>query len=87
MDYLTNSASLLIKPPAITATLEGKKNRALNLLSVTSIEESTRSDLSTTLKELGLVNGQNWQLLVSHHRLYYSHFILLLQDDKSAQKY
>ncbi|KAM5313533.1 NEDD8-activating enzyme E1 catalytic subunit isoform X2 [Desmodus rotundus] len=57
LDYLTNSASLQMKSPAITATLEGK-NRTLYLQSVTSIEERTRPNLSKTLKELGLVDGQ-----------------------------
>ncbi|XP_048067678.1 NEDD8-activating enzyme E1 catalytic subunit isoform X3 [Ursus arctos] len=58
LDYLTNSASLQMKSPAITATLEGK-NRTLYLqVSVTSIEERTRPNLSKTLKELGLVDGQ-----------------------------
>lgn len=46
-----------MKSPAITATLEGK-NRTLYLQSVTSIEERTRPNLSKTLKELGLVDGQ-----------------------------
>uniref|UniRef100_I3M1V7 NEDD8-activating enzyme E1 catalytic subunit n=1 Tax=Ictidomys tridecemlineatus TaxID=43179 RepID=I3M1V7_ICTTR len=57
LDYLTNSASLQMKSPAITATLEGN-NRTLYLQSVTSIEERTRPNLSKTLKELGLVDGQ-----------------------------
>uniref|UniRef100_A0A8C5XV59 NEDD8-activating enzyme E1 catalytic subunit n=1 Tax=Microcebus murinus TaxID=30608 RepID=A0A8C5XV59_MICMU len=57
LDYLTNSASLQMKSPAITATLEGR-NRTLYLQSVTSIEERTRPNLSKTLKELGLVDGQ-----------------------------
>ncbi|GAB1291104.1 NEDD8-activating enzyme E1 catalytic subunit [Apodemus speciosus] len=57
LDYLTNSAALQMKSPAITATLEGK-NRTLYLQSVTSIEERTRPNLSKTLKELGLVDGQ-----------------------------
>uniref|UniRef100_A0A2K5CDQ6 NEDD8-activating enzyme E1 catalytic subunit n=1 Tax=Aotus nancymaae TaxID=37293 RepID=A0A2K5CDQ6_AOTNA len=47
LDYLTNSASLQMKSPAITATLEGK-NRTLYL----------QPNLSKTLKELGLVDGQ-----------------------------
>ena len=57
LDYLPNSASLQMKSPAITATLEGK-NRTLYLQSVTSTEERTRPNLSKTLKELGLVDGQ-----------------------------
>uniref|UniRef100_A0A2K5PJJ3 NEDD8-activating enzyme E1 catalytic subunit n=1 Tax=Cebus imitator TaxID=2715852 RepID=A0A2K5PJJ3_CEBIM len=57
LDYLTNSASLQMKSPGITATLEGK-NRTLYLQSVTSIEERTRPNLSKALKELGLADGQ-----------------------------
>ncbi|XP_072454814.1 NEDD8-activating enzyme E1 catalytic subunit isoform X4 [Notamacropus eugenii] len=57
LDYLINNASLQMKSPAITATLEGK-NRTLYLQTITSIEERTRPNLSKTLKELGLVDGQ-----------------------------
>ncbi|XP_060095499.1 NEDD8-activating enzyme E1 catalytic subunit isoform X1 [Heteronotia binoei] len=57
LDYLTNSASLQMKSPAITATVYGR-NKTLYLQSVTSIEERTRPNLSKTLKELGLVDGQ-----------------------------
>ncbi|XP_005995285.1 NEDD8-activating enzyme E1 catalytic subunit isoform X3 [Latimeria chalumnae] len=57
LDYLTNSASLQMKSPAITATLDGK-NKTLYLQTVASIEERTRPNLSKSLKELGLVDGQ-----------------------------
>ncbi|KAM3843888.1 NEDD8-activating enzyme E1 catalytic subunit isoform 2-T2 [Vipera latastei] len=57
LDYLTNSASLQMKSPAITATVYGR-NKTLYLQSVASIEERTRPNLSKTLKELGLVDGQ-----------------------------
>ncbi|XP_029456932.1 NEDD8-activating enzyme E1 catalytic subunit isoform X1 [Rhinatrema bivittatum] len=57
LDYLTNNTSLQMKSPAITATLDGK-NKTLYLQTVASIEERTRPNLSKTLKELGLVNGQ-----------------------------
>ncbi|XP_067360790.1 NEDD8-activating enzyme E1 catalytic subunit isoform X3 [Channa argus] len=57
LDYLTGSASLQMKSPALTATLEGK-SKTLYLQSVASIEQRTRANLSKTLKELGLVNGQ-----------------------------
>ncbi|XP_030061091.1 NEDD8-activating enzyme E1 catalytic subunit isoform X2 [Microcaecilia unicolor] len=57
VDYLTNNTSLQMKSPAITATLDGK-NKTLYLQTVASIEERTRPNLSKTLKELGLVNGQ-----------------------------
>ncbi|KAF7249948.1 NEDD8-activating enzyme E1 catalytic subunit [Varanus komodoensis] len=57
LDYLTNNASLQMKSPAITATVYGR-NKTLYLQSVASIEERTRSNLSKTLKELGLVDGQ-----------------------------
>ncbi|KFP05314.1 NEDD8-activating enzyme E1 catalytic subunit [Calypte anna] len=57
LDYLTNNASLQMKSPAITATMYGR-NKTLYLQSVASIEERTRPNLSKTLKELGLVDGQ-----------------------------
>ncbi|XP_024126096.1 NEDD8-activating enzyme E1 catalytic subunit isoform X1 [Oryzias melastigma] len=57
LDFLTESASLQMKSPAITATVEGK-NKTLYLQSVASIEQRTRANLSKTLKELGLTDGQ-----------------------------
>uniref|UniRef100_A0A671UG89 NEDD8-activating enzyme E1 catalytic subunit n=1 Tax=Sparus aurata TaxID=8175 RepID=A0A671UG89_SPAAU len=57
LEYLTESASLQMKSPAITTTLEGK-NKTLYLQSVKSIEERTRPNLCKTLKELGLSDGQ-----------------------------
>ncbi|XP_048874294.1 NEDD8-activating enzyme E1 catalytic subunit isoform X2 [Brienomyrus brachyistius] len=57
LEYLTENTSLQMKSPAITATLEGK-NKTLYLQTVASIEQRTRSNLSKTLKELGLVDGQ-----------------------------
>uniref|UniRef100_A0A3B3QVJ5 NEDD8-activating enzyme E1 catalytic subunit n=1 Tax=Paramormyrops kingsleyae TaxID=1676925 RepID=A0A3B3QVJ5_9TELE len=57
LEYLTENASLQMKSPAITATLEGK-NKTLYLQTVASIEQRTRPNLSKTLKELGLVDGQ-----------------------------
>ncbi|XP_078517600.1 NEDD8-activating enzyme E1 catalytic subunit isoform X1 [Lissotriton helveticus] len=57
LDYLTTNNSLQMKSPAITATLEGK-NKTLYLPTVASIEERTRPNLSKTLKELGLTDGQ-----------------------------
>ncbi|MBN3296614.1 UBA3 enzyme, partial [Amia calva] len=57
LNYLTENASLQMKSPAITATLEGK-NKTLYLQTVASIEERTRPNLSKTLKELGLADGQ-----------------------------
>uniref|UniRef100_A0A8D3E397 NEDD8-activating enzyme E1 catalytic subunit n=1 Tax=Scophthalmus maximus TaxID=52904 RepID=A0A8D3E397_SCOMX len=57
LDYLTESASLQMKSPAVTATVEGK-NKTLYLQSVASIEQRTRPNLSKTLKELGLMDGQ-----------------------------
>lgn len=46
-----------MKSPAITATMYGG-NKTLYLQTVASIEERTRPNLSKTLKELGLVDGQ-----------------------------
>uniref|UniRef100_A0A8C1EKE5 NEDD8-activating enzyme E1 catalytic subunit n=1 Tax=Cyprinus carpio carpio TaxID=630221 RepID=A0A8C1EKE5_CYPCA len=57
LDYLTENASLQMKSPAITTTLDGK-NKTLYLQTVASIEERTRPNLNKTLKELGLVDGQ-----------------------------
>ncbi|XP_059383564.1 NEDD8-activating enzyme E1 catalytic subunit-like isoform X1 [Carassius carassius] len=57
LEYLTENASLQMKSPAITATLEGK-NKTLYLQSIASIEERTRPNLCKTLKELGLADGQ-----------------------------
>ncbi|KAJ7411136.1 NEDD8-activating enzyme E1 catalytic subunit isoform X7 [Willisornis vidua] len=57
LDYLTNNAALQMKSPAITATMYGG-NKTLYLQTVASIEERTRPNLSKTLKELGLVDGQ-----------------------------
>ncbi|KAL6464361.1 hypothetical protein MHYP_G00266780 [Metynnis hypsauchen] len=57
LNYLTDSTSLQMKSPAITTTLDGK-NKTLYLQTVASIEERTRPNLSKTLKELGLVDGQ-----------------------------
>uniref|UniRef100_A0A3B3QI84 NEDD8-activating enzyme E1 catalytic subunit n=1 Tax=Paramormyrops kingsleyae TaxID=1676925 RepID=A0A3B3QI84_9TELE len=57
LNYLTKSATLQMKSPAITATLEGK-NKTLYLQTISSIEERTRPNLCKTLKELGLTDGQ-----------------------------
>uniref|UniRef100_A0A673HYF7 NEDD8-activating enzyme E1 catalytic subunit n=1 Tax=Sinocyclocheilus rhinocerous TaxID=307959 RepID=A0A673HYF7_9TELE len=57
LDYMTENASLQMKSPAITTTLDGK-NKTLYLQTVASIEERTRPNLNKTLKELGLVDGQ-----------------------------
>ncbi|XP_028853902.1 NEDD8-activating enzyme E1 catalytic subunit isoform X3 [Denticeps clupeoides] len=57
LDHLTESAALQMKSPAVTATMDGK-NRTLYLQTVASIEERTRPNLSKTLKELGLSDGQ-----------------------------
>ncbi|XP_061546420.1 NEDD8-activating enzyme E1 catalytic subunit isoform X3 [Phycodurus eques] len=51
LEYLTENASLQMKSPAITTTLEGK-NKTLYL------QERTRPNLCKTLKELGLSDGQ-----------------------------
>uniref|UniRef100_A0A674BSU5 NEDD8-activating enzyme E1 catalytic subunit n=1 Tax=Salmo trutta TaxID=8032 RepID=A0A674BSU5_SALTR len=57
LEYLTENASLQMKSPAITATLEGK-NKTLYLQTIASIEERTRPNLCKTLKELVLSDGQ-----------------------------
>uniref|UniRef100_A0A8C6PRN1 NEDD8-activating enzyme E1 catalytic subunit n=1 Tax=Nothobranchius furzeri TaxID=105023 RepID=A0A8C6PRN1_NOTFU len=57
LEYLTESTSLQMKSPAVTATVEGK-SKTLYLQSVASIEQRTRPNLSKSLKELGLTDGQ-----------------------------
>uniref|UniRef100_A0A8C7U2D4 NEDD8-activating enzyme E1 catalytic subunit n=1 Tax=Oncorhynchus mykiss TaxID=8022 RepID=A0A8C7U2D4_ONCMY len=57
LEYLTENASLQMKSPAITATLD-RKNKTLYLQTIASIEERTRPNLCKTLKELGLSDGQ-----------------------------
>ncbi|CAI5688649.1 unnamed protein product [Oreochromis niloticus] len=57
LDYLTESTSLQMKSPAITTTMDGK-NKTLYLQSVASIEQRTRPNLTKTLNELGLADGQ-----------------------------
>uniref|UniRef100_A0A3B5MHA7 NEDD8-activating enzyme E1 catalytic subunit n=1 Tax=Xiphophorus couchianus TaxID=32473 RepID=A0A3B5MHA7_9TELE len=57
LNYLTESASLQMKSPAVTATVEGK-SKTLYLQSVASIEQRTRPNLSKSLRELGLTDGQ-----------------------------
>ncbi|KAM4654263.1 NEDD8-activating enzyme E1 catalytic subunit isoform 4-T4 [Amazona ochrocephala] len=60
MDYTHTHLKLRgrqMKSPAITATMYGG-NKTLYLQTVASIEERTRPNLSKTLKELGLVDGQ-----------------------------
>uniref|UniRef100_A0A3P9PXT2 NEDD8-activating enzyme E1 catalytic subunit n=1 Tax=Poecilia reticulata TaxID=8081 RepID=A0A3P9PXT2_POERE len=57
LNYLTESTSLQMKSPAVTATVEGKC-KTLYLQSVASIEQRTRPNLSKSLRELGLTDGQ-----------------------------
>uniref|UniRef100_A0A3B4E0D7 NEDD8-activating enzyme E1 catalytic subunit n=1 Tax=Pygocentrus nattereri TaxID=42514 RepID=A0A3B4E0D7_PYGNA len=57
LNYLTDSTSLQMKSPDITTTLDGR-NKTLYLQTIASIEERTRPNLGRTLKELGLVDGQ-----------------------------
>ena len=48
-----------MKAPALTATkLDGTGSKTLYMSSIKSIEEMTRPNLSKTLSELDLVNGQ-----------------------------
>ncbi|XP_039626918.1 NEDD8-activating enzyme E1 catalytic subunit isoform X2 [Polypterus senegalus] len=57
LDFLKETSSLQMKTPAITTTMNGK-NKTLYLQTISSIEERTRPNLSRTLKELGLTDGQ-----------------------------
>ncbi|XP_032822542.1 NEDD8-activating enzyme E1 catalytic subunit isoform X1 [Petromyzon marinus] len=57
LTHLTESTSFQMKSPAITATVDGK-NKTLYMQTIASIEERTRPNLSKTLQELGLTDGQ-----------------------------
>ncbi|KAL3853182.1 hypothetical protein ACJMK2_016747 [Sinanodonta woodiana] len=57
IDYLIESPAYQMKSPGITTSVNGK-NKTLYMQTVKSIEEKTRENLKKTLKELGLVDGQ-----------------------------
>lgn len=57
IDYLINNPEYQMKSPGITTCINGK-NKTLYMQNVKSIEVATRPNLKKTLKELGLISGQ-----------------------------
>lgn len=57
ISLLCESAEFQMKNPGLTANVNGK-NKTLYMSTVKSIEERTRSNLTLSLTELGLVDGQ-----------------------------
>lgn len=55
--YLMESPEYQMKSPGMTTSMNGK-NKTLYMQTVKSIEERTKANLKLTLKELGLVDGQ-----------------------------
>lgn len=57
IDYLCQNAEFQLKSPGITTTIDGN-NKTLYMSTVKSIEEQTRANLTQSLHELNLSNGQ-----------------------------
>lgn len=57
IDYLCNNADYQMKSPGLTTNIDGQ-NKTLYMSSVKSIEEQTRSNLTLSLHELNLRDGQ-----------------------------
>ncbi|XP_055624776.1 nedd8-activating enzyme E1 catalytic subunit [Toxorhynchites rutilus septentrionalis] len=57
IQYLCDSSEFQMKSPGLTANVEGK-NKTLYMSTVRSIEEATKSNLTLSLGELGLRDGQ-----------------------------
>lgn len=57
IDHLCESVDFQMKSPGLTALVENK-NKTLYMSTVKSIEERTRSNLTLSLYELGLRDGQ-----------------------------
>ncbi|XP_058834831.1 nedd8-activating enzyme E1 catalytic subunit [Topomyia yanbarensis] len=57
IQHLCDSADFQMKNPGLTANINGK-NKTLYMAAVKSIEEATRSNLTMSLGELGLKDGQ-----------------------------
>lgn len=57
IDYLCTSADFQLKTPALTTSIDGK-NKTLYMSTIKSIEEQTRQNLTLSLHELNLVDGQ-----------------------------
>jgi NEDD8-activating enzyme E1 len=61
--FLCENVQYQMKNPGLTTVDENGKNRTLYMSSVKSIEERTRANLTQSLAELGLRDGQ--ELLVA----------------------
>jgi NEDD8-activating enzyme E1 len=57
IDLLCNDADFQLKNPALTTNIDGS-NKTLYMSAVKSIEEQTRPNLTQSLHELNLVDGQ-----------------------------
>eukprot|EP00794_Sanderia_malayensis_P018927 gene18927-20831_t len=57
IDYLSENARTQMRAPGITTMTNGK-NKTLYMQNIPSIEQATRINLSKTLQELGLFDGQ-----------------------------
>lgn len=57
IEYLCNSPDFQLKNPALTTSIEGR-NKTLYMSTVKSIEEQTRGNLTQSLHELNLSDGQ-----------------------------
>lgn len=57
IDYMCNSADFQLKSPALTTNIDGS-NKTLYMSTVKSIEEQTRANLTLSLHELNLQDGQ-----------------------------
>ncbi|XP_078596881.1 NEDD8-activating enzyme E1 catalytic subunit-like isoform X2 [Branchiostoma floridae x Branchiostoma japonicum] len=57
IQYLCDNAATQMKAPGVTAIVDGR-NKTLYMQTVESIEKRTRDNLTKTLEELGLADGQ-----------------------------
>lgn len=57
IDYMCNSNEFQMKSPGLATMINGK-NKTLYMATVKSIEEQTRANLTLSLHELNLENGQ-----------------------------
>lgn len=57
IDLLCNDQDFQLKGPALTTSIDGR-NKTLYMSTVKSIEEQTRANLTLSLHELNLVDGQ-----------------------------
>jgi NEDD8-activating enzyme E1 len=57
IDLLCNNPDFQLKNPGLTTSIDGS-NKTLYMSAVKSIEEQTRANLTQSLHELNLVDGQ-----------------------------